>query len=117
MDKSQVYLKVERLYNEAKPTLDRLAHNGIKRDPLAKYCLVTYPPRSASPKIEGLEEQVKISETIFGKVAESNPNADLYIHTAFCSRACSFCNFYFQPGVPNFNGLSNTANWQCDGFR
>lgn len=94
--------------DKAKQILESLAKHSIYRNSLSKYCLVVYPPRNA---VQKANEQDK--ERLLDKIANlsKETEVDLYVHVPYCSRACTFCNFYFLPGLKNFSEkLTNYLN-------
>lgn len=114
--KQDILKEVERIFKQVMPSFNTLAENGIYKNPLDKYCLVTYPPRSAL-KPSNPDQKTKIMN-LFASFP-GNLEIDMYIHIPFCSRACTFCNFYFEPGIQNckekidsyLNALEREANY------
>ncbi len=83
--------------------LKSLADKEVSRSPLSKYCLVVYPPRNAVKSAKSSDQDDLISKI---KGLPGGVGVDLYVHVPYCSRACTFCNFYFLPGLKSFQEQS-----------
>ena len=100
---SNVSEQVGTKIREVLPILEPLARQGVYRTPIYKYCLVVYPPRNS---VETMQESgmAGIADKI-SALPDGSP-IDLYVHVPYCSRACTFCNFYFVPGLDEFSHRS-----------
>jgi len=86
--------EVEGLYAEHRDTIEYLMSNGITLNPLTKFCTVEYPARS-SLDVVGEENRNKLAQEIYSKISDEQ-EIGLYIHIPWCTRSCTFCNFYFD---------------------
>lgn len=94
----------ERIQN-VKKDLKPLREHGVSLHPLKKYySVVNIPRNSLGPATTS--QKAKTHESI--QNLSDNTDLNLYVHTPFCTRECTFCKFMLERGLNHFQEQAET---------
>jgi oxygen-independent coproporphyrinogen-3 oxidase len=76
------------------PVLRRWAEKGVYRTPLTNSLLINYPPITAASALTPAD-WAALEQALSSLPPDSG--ITLYVHIPFCSRKCTYCNYYSLP--------------------